>query len=101
MTQPDDPLPRPLRVTLQDVRTARYCLAGVRPWFRRQGFSWSEFLTRGIEAERLRTTGDALIDPVIRAAEAREARAPHELCVTSETCGAERRAPTPEARDGR
>tara|TARA_R110002072_G_scaffold902_2_gene7204 strand:+ start:882 stop:1142 length:261 start_codon:yes stop_codon:yes gene_type:complete len=75
-----------LRVTLQDVRTARYCLAGVRPWFRRHGFSWSEFLGDGIEAERLRTTGDALIDPVIRAAEARMA------CETYEA---------PEARHGR
>jgi hypothetical protein len=88
-------------VTLQDVRTARYCLAGVRRWFRRHGFSWSEFLTHGIEAERLRATGDALIAPVLRAAEDREARAPREACVTSETYGAKRRAPTPEARDGR
>lgn len=93
--QRDDHTPAPLRVTLQDVRTARYCLAGVRPWFGRHGISWSEFLTHGIEAERLRATGDALIDPVIRAAEDREAR------VTSEAYRAKRHAPTPEARDGR
>ena len=61
----------------------------MRPWFRRHGFSWSEFLTHGIEAERLRATGDALIDPVIRAAEAR---------VASEACEA---CEAPEARHGR
>jgi hypothetical protein len=45
----------------------------VRPWFRRHGFDWQEFLTNGIDADGLRTTGDALIDPVIREAETREA----------------------------
>ena len=96
MTQPDDPVP--LRVTLQDIRSARYCLAGVRPWFRRHGFTWSEFLGDGIDAERLRATGDALIDPVIRAAEARVAR---EVNVTSEACEACEVSVTCEACDGR
>jgi hypothetical protein len=62
------------RVRLSDLRTARYCLAGVRPWFRRHGFDWQGFLDEGLEAERLEATGDALVAPVIRAAEAREAR---------------------------
>ena len=56
------------RVTIQDLRAARYCLAGVRPWFRRHGLSWQDFLAHGIEAERLRATGDALVEPVIAAA---------------------------------
>ena len=60
------------RVTIQDLRAARYCLAGVRPWFRRHGLSWQDFLDHGIEAERLRATGDALVEPVIAAAEMRE-----------------------------
>ena len=64
---------RPLRVTIADVRAARYCLAGVRPWFRRHGLDWQHFLTHGITADRLRATGDALVDPVIAAAERREA----------------------------
>lgn len=59
------------RVTIQDLRDARYCLAGVRPWFRRNGFSWQNFLANGIDADRLRATGDALVEPVIRIAEAR------------------------------
>ena len=61
------------RVTIQDLRAARYCLAGVRPWFRRHGLDWQAFLDGGIEAETLRATGDALVEPVILQAEAREA----------------------------
>ena len=61
------------RVTIHDLRAARYCLAGVRPWFRRHGLGWQEFLDHGIDPDRLRATGDALIDPVIREAETREA----------------------------
>jgi hypothetical protein len=60
------------RVRVQDLRNARYCLAGVRPWFRRHGFDWQEFLAHGIETHRLRATGDALVEPVIRIAELRE-----------------------------
>ena len=62
------------RVTIQDLRAARYCLAGVRPWFRRHGLDWQDFLARGVEADRLRATGDALVEPVIRIAEMREGR---------------------------
>ena len=68
MTDPDPTSPAPLRVTCQDLRTARYCLAGVRPWFCRHGFDWQDFLSHGIDVSRLRATGDALVDPVIREA---------------------------------
>ncbi len=61
------------RLTIQDLRDARYCLAGVRPWFRRHGLDWQDFLAHGIEVDRLRATGDALVEPVIRIAEQREA----------------------------
>lgn len=75
MTEPDcKPAAPPLRVTIQDLRAARYCLAGVRPWFRRHGLDWQDFLDRGIEAECLRATGDALVEPVITQAAARESR---------------------------
>ena len=63
------------RVTIQDLRDARYCLAGVRPWFRRHGFDWQDFIVHGIEVDRLRATGDALVEPVIRIAEMRETAA--------------------------
>jgi hypothetical protein len=63
------------RVTIQDLRAARYCLAGVRPWFSRHGLDWQAFLDSGIEADRLRVTGDALVEPVITIAEQRETAA--------------------------
>ena len=59
------------RVTLQDLRRARYCRAGVRPWFQRHGLDWQDFLVHGIAADRLRATGDELVEPVIAAAMAR------------------------------
>jgi hypothetical protein len=58
-------------VTVQDIRAARYCLPGVRPWFRRHGLDWQAFLDHGLAAETLRATGDALVEPVIAKAEAR------------------------------
>lgn len=61
------------RVTIQDLRAARYCLAGVRPWFQRHGLDWQAFLDGGIDVETLRVTGDALVEPVILQAEARAA----------------------------
>ena len=83
------------RVTVRDVRAARYCLAGVRPWFRRHGLDWQDFLARGIDAATLRATGDALVDPVIRAAEERSRACPGHF-------GATAPAPNPaEAPDGR
>ncbi|MGF1660624.1 MAG: hypothetical protein ACFCUS_14470 [Rubrimonas sp.] len=60
------------RILVRDLRTARYCLAGARFWFRRHGIAWGQLLEEGVEAERLRATGDALVAPVIAAAEARE-----------------------------
>jgi hypothetical protein len=72
-----------LRVTIQDIRAARYCLPGVRPWFRRHGLDWQAFLDYGLPTETLRATGDALVEPVIAKAEERaqadvQAEASHE-----------------------
>ena len=73
MTSPTPPCLT--RVTIQDIRAARYCLPGVRPWFRRHGLDWQAFLDTGIPAETLRATGDALVEPVIAQAKARETTA--------------------------
>jgi hypothetical protein len=77
VTTPDHSAAPPLRVTVQDLRTARYCMAGARPWFRRHGFDWQAFLTHGIAPERLREADATLARPVIRAAAAREAAEAH------------------------
>ena len=61
------------RVTVQDLRAARLCFQGVRPWFARHGLDWQRFLREGLDAEVLAATGDALALRVIAVAEAREA----------------------------
>jgi len=61
-------------VTVQDLRAARLCFQGSRPWLARHGFSWQEFLANGIDAETLEATGDALALRVIAQARARVAR---------------------------
>ncbi|WP_232209698.1 hypothetical protein [Rhodobacter ferrooxidans] len=68
------PLPEPLIVTLQDLRAARLCFQGARPWFRRQGLDWQQFQIHGIDAEILAASGDALALRVIEAARNRVGR---------------------------
>ena len=60
------------RVTLQDLRASRLCFQGARPWFRRHGLDWQQFLKEGLDAETLAATGDALALRVIAIAETRE-----------------------------
>lgn len=72
MTEQDVTGPKPI-VRVQDIRAARICFQGERPWFRRRGFSWQSFLTDGIEAEVLEATGDALAFRVTAVARTREA----------------------------
>jgi hypothetical protein len=62
-------------VTLQDLRAARYCLAGARLFCRQHGLDWADFLVHGVSAQALRATGDAQVEAVIAAALARAARA--------------------------
>jgi hypothetical protein len=73
VTDNDQTAHEAIRVTIKDLRAARYCLAGVRPWFKKHGLKWQDFLEHGIDTERLRATGDALVEPVIQAAETRTA----------------------------
>jgi hypothetical protein len=84
-------------VTTADLRAVGYCFAGVRPWFARHGFDWQQFVERGISADRLRATGDALIEPVIRAAELRET-ARHKVS-SSSADAPERLTPPPTPKD--
>lgn len=63
------------RVHPCDLRAARICFDGARPWFRRHGLDWQEFVANGIEAEQLEATGDALAFRVTAEARMREAKA--------------------------
>ncbi|MCV2882473.1 hypothetical protein [Actibacterium sp. XHP0104] len=63
-----------LIVRAEDIRAARLCFQGARPWFRRHGLDWQAFLAEGLPAEVLSATGDALALRVIAEAEKRIAR---------------------------
>ena len=63
-----------LIVRAEDIRAARLCFQGARPWFRRHGLNWQAFLAEGLPAEVLAATGDALALRVIAEAEKRAAR---------------------------
>lgn len=63
-----------LIVRAEDIRAARLCFQGARPWFRRHGLDWQAFLADGLPVEVLAATGDALALRVIAEAEKRIAR---------------------------
>ena len=63
-----------LIVRAEDIRAARLCFQGARPWFRRHGLDWQAFLAKGLPAEVLAATGDAMALRVIAEAEKRVAR---------------------------
>lgn len=51
------------------MRELGYCNRGGREFFARHGLSWGDFLAQGIEADKLRATGDAMAMRVIEHAE--------------------------------
>ena len=63
-----------LIVRAEDIRAARLCFQGGRPWFRRHGLDWKAFLAEALPAEVLAAMGDALALRVIAEAEKRAAR---------------------------
>ncbi|SFJ20650.1 hypothetical protein [Albimonas pacifica] len=63
-----------LIVRAEDIRAARLCFQGARPWFRRHGLDWQAFLAEGLPSEVLAATGDAMALRVIAEAEKRAAR---------------------------
>ena len=67
-----------LIVRAEDLRSARLCFQGARPWFRRHGLDWQAFLAEGLPADLLAATGDALALRVIAEAEKRAARTGNE-----------------------
>lgn len=69
---PDTPsADEPILVRIEDLRAARLCFQGARPWFARHGFDWQDFLAEGISSDRLAATGDALALRVISKARER------------------------------
>jgi hypothetical protein len=57
---------------MRHIRAAKLCSPGVRVWWKQQGFDWNDFLTNGIEAERLIETGDPVAMRPVEAARAEQ-----------------------------
>lgn len=55
-------------VRISHLRAAGYCNREPRVWFARQGLSWSDFATQGINASVLVATGDPLALKVVEIA---------------------------------
>jgi DNA-binding LacI/PurR family transcriptional regulator len=60
-------------VICQDLRALKYCMRGSRQFFERHGLPWHDFLQRGIEADALLCTGDAMAARAVEQAQRREA----------------------------
>lgn len=50
-------------------REIGYCNRGLRQWFASEGLDWSAFLKHGIDADALRSAGNAMADRAIARAE--------------------------------
>ena len=46
------------------------CAKGAREWFEARGWDWRDFVRNGVDADRLRATGDAFAIALADAAEA-------------------------------
>jgi hypothetical protein len=56
-------------VRMVHIRQAKMCSNGTRDFFNRHGLDWQEFLKEGVDAEKLRATGDAMALKVVKVAE--------------------------------
>lgn len=62
-----------LTVTIEDLRAARFCSAGMRVWFAHHGFDVMTFLRDGLPAAAFEATGDALALELVAVARSRRA----------------------------
>lgn len=62
-----------MRVYVHHITDADLCRRGARAWFSSYGLSWNDFLSNGIEFEKLQSLNDALADRVIEAARKEQA----------------------------
>lgn len=68
-------------VRVQDLRRVTgfsanpgLCHRGARAWFQERGWDWPDFVRNGMDAERLRATGDAFALALVDAVEADRGR---------------------------
>lgn len=62
-----------MKITMNDIRRGGGCAWGLRAFFKRYNLDFDAFIKDGfIEAEALRSTGDALAIQIVELAEARQ-----------------------------
>ena len=66
-----------MRVTVDDVRKAGYCTKGLRLWMNRANIDITDFVTNGIDAEKLADVNDSRLDRVLAITRTREAKNDH------------------------
>ena len=59
-------------VTIDDVRAVGLCVNGSRTWFERHGLDFRAFLRKGLDAETLLATNDAMALSVVEHARTRQ-----------------------------
>jgi hypothetical protein len=57
-------------VTLDHCRRLNYCARGMRSFFANHGLDWTTFIDRGLPAETIEATGDAMALRVVELARA-------------------------------
>lgn len=55
-----------IKIYMRDARAMNVCSAGSRDLFKRAGLDWNDFLTNGIDSDKLEATGDAVAIAVVR-----------------------------------
>ena len=59
-------------VTLQDAQALGYCARAMCPWFEHHGLDWFDFVSNGIDSEKLLATDDEFAVRAVNEAVRRE-----------------------------
>ncbi len=59
-------------VRMKHIRQSLLCSHGAREFFNRHGFDWNDFLTNGIDAQKVIDTGDEQAMIVVEVARGQE-----------------------------
>lgn len=54
-----------MRIRIDDVRKAGYCVSGARNWFRANNIDFAEFIKNGMDADEFVRRGDELAKVVV------------------------------------
>lgn len=55
-----------IKIYMKDARALKVCSSGSRDMFKRHNLDWSDFLTNGIDSDKLEATGEVVAINVVR-----------------------------------